>query len=134
MLVLLVDCEAIGEENYPDYNYEYSEDYGDVNVKTTSLFIFSPSVLMLILEYILGPPPGGADSQRATRLDILQSQFGPATLGFWFVFLSSRNISNFSPRSRDCWISDRCGILEVCRCQVRPGQCEVYPDSSSLPS
>ena len=39
VLVLLVDCEAIGEGDYLDYNDQYP-DYGDINVKTTSLVIF----------------------------------------------------------------------------------------------
>ena len=42
MLALLVDCEAIGEGDYIDYNYNEYPDYGDINVKTTS-------VLMLML-------------------------------------------------------------------------------------
>ena len=52
MLVLLVDCKAVGDDDYLNYNYEYLDD-GDINVKTTSLAIFSPSVLMLILKSYL---------------------------------------------------------------------------------
>ena len=45
VLVLLVDCEAVSDEDYLNYNYEYLDD-GNVNVKTTSLAIFSPSDLI----------------------------------------------------------------------------------------
>ena len=47
VLTLLVDCDAIGDRDYLDYNYQ-DPDYGAINVKTTSLVMFSASVLVFI--------------------------------------------------------------------------------------
>ena len=130
-LALLVKCEAIGDGDYPDYNYEYPNS-GDNNVKTTSLVIFYASDLLWFwykVDYNLVPPPGWADPHRETELDILQSQPWSAALSFWFVFFFFWEIFSKSRdipiRSRDYRISDRSGSVEVYRYQVRPSQSKV---------